>query len=42
MTIVKFSLHTSEEEQTKRLQARLYDPNKHWNFSPGDLAERKY
>lgn len=42
MTIVKFFLHISREEQKKRLQARLEDPSKRWKFSPGDLAERKY
>ena len=41
-TIVKFFLHISREEQTKRLQARLDDPSKRWKFSPSDLAERKY
>ena len=41
-TIVKFFLHISREEQTKRLRARLDDPSKRWKFSPRDLAERKY
>jgi PPK2 family polyphosphate:nucleotide phosphotransferase len=41
-TIVKFFLHISREEQTKRLQARLDDPSKRWKFTRGDLAERKY
>jgi polyphosphate kinase 2 (PPK2 family) len=41
-SIVKFFLHISREEQTKRLQARLDDPSKRWKFSPSDLAERKY
>jgi polyphosphate kinase 2 (PPK2 family) len=40
--ILKFFLHISEEEQTRRLQARLDDPKKHWKFSAGDLAERKF
>jgi PPK2 family polyphosphate:nucleotide phosphotransferase len=40
--ILKFFLHISREEQTKRLQARLDDPAKHWKFSPADLAERKF
>ncbi|MDW8325179.1 MAG: polyphosphate kinase 2 family protein [Anaerolineales bacterium] len=40
-TIVKFFLHISAEEQKKRLQERLNDPNKHWKFNPGDLEERK-
>ena len=40
-TIVKFFLHISKKEQTRRLQARLDDPTKHWKFSADDLAERK-
>jgi len=40
--ILKFFLHISAEEQTKRLQARLDDPRKHWKFSEADLAERKF
>lgn len=38
--ILKFYLHISKEEQKERLQARLDDPEKHWKFSTGDLAER--
>jgi PPK2 family polyphosphate:nucleotide phosphotransferase len=40
-TILKFYLHISKDEQKKRLEARLADPEKHWKFSVGDLAERK-
>jgi PPK2 family polyphosphate:nucleotide phosphotransferase len=40
-TIVKFFLHISEEEQKKRLRARLADPQKRWKFSLADLEERK-
>lgn len=39
-TIVKFFLHISKDEQKKRLQARLDDPDKHWKFNPNDLKER--
>lgn len=39
--ILKFYLHISKDEQKKRLQARLDNPNKHWKFSTGDLTERK-
>lgn len=39
-TIVKFYLHISKDEQKKRLQERLDDPDKHWKFNPGDLNER--
>ena len=40
--ILKFYLHISKDEQAKRLQARLDDPNKRWKFSKGDLKERQY
>jgi PPK2 family polyphosphate:nucleotide phosphotransferase len=41
MTIIKFFLHISNEEQRKRLQARLDDPHKNWKLSESDVAERK-
>ena len=40
VTLVKFFLHISRDEQRRRLQARLEDPSKHWKFSSNDLAER--
>jgi PPK2 family polyphosphate:nucleotide phosphotransferase len=40
--ILKFFLHICKEEQTRRLQSRIDDPKKHWKFSAGDLAERKF
>jgi PPK2 family polyphosphate:nucleotide phosphotransferase len=40
-TILKFFLHIDLEEQKKRLQARLDEPNKRWKFSKGDLKERE-
>lgn len=39
--ILKFYLHISRDEQKKRLQARLDNPEKHWKFSSGDLVERE-
>jgi PPK2 family polyphosphate:nucleotide phosphotransferase len=42
VTIVKFFLHISKEEQKKRLQERLDDPKKRWKFNPGDLEERAW
>ncbi len=39
--ILKFYLHLSEEEQKRRLKARLDDPTKHWKFSASDVAERR-
>jgi len=40
-TILKFYLHIDKDEQKRRLQARLEDPNKHWKFRKGDLEDRK-
>jgi PPK2 family polyphosphate:nucleotide phosphotransferase len=42
IVVLKFFLHISQEEQTRRLQARLDDPNKHWKLSPADFEERKF
>lgn len=39
-TVLKFFLHLSEEEQKRRLKARLDDPTKHWKFSARDVQER--
>lgn len=39
-TILKFYLHIDEEEQKRRLQARLADPDKRWKFSQDDIRER--
>jgi PPK2 family polyphosphate:nucleotide phosphotransferase len=38
--VVKFYLHISRDEQKKRLQERLDDPEKHWKFESGDLEMR--
>ncbi len=40
VTILKFFLHISKEEQRERLQSRLDDPTKRWKFDPGDLEDR--
>ncbi|HKT61431.1 MAG TPA: polyphosphate kinase 2 family protein [Gemmatimonadales bacterium] len=40
VTILKFFLHISHDEQRERLRARLDDPTKYWKFSVGDLGER--
>ncbi len=40
--ILKFFLHISHGEQTKRLQARIDDPSKHWKLSPSDFEERQF
>jgi PPK2 family polyphosphate:nucleotide phosphotransferase len=41
MTILKFFLLISKDEQKARLQARIDDPSKRWKFNPRDLEERK-
>jgi PPK2 family polyphosphate:nucleotide phosphotransferase len=41
VTILKFFLHISKDEQKKRLEQRLADPNKRWKVSPADFEERK-
>lgn len=42
ITILKFFLHISKDEQKKRLQARLDDRTKRWKISEKDLEDRKY
>ncbi|MEO1836265.1 MAG: PPK2 family polyphosphate kinase [Akkermansiaceae bacterium] len=39
--MVKIFLHISKDEQKKRLQARLENPEKYWKFNPDDLKDRK-
>jgi PPK2 family polyphosphate:nucleotide phosphotransferase len=39
--VVKCMLAISKDEQRRRLQARIDDPEKHWKFSLDDLAVRK-
>ena len=41
-TILKFYLHISRDEQKRRLEARLADPDRNWKFSPNDLKERVF
>jgi PPK2 family polyphosphate:nucleotide phosphotransferase len=40
--ILKFFLHISHEEQTRRLQSRIDDPDKHWKLSEADFKEREF
>ncbi len=42
VAILKFFLHISYTEQTRRLAERLADPDKHWKISESDFAERKF
>lgn len=39
---VKFFLHISRDEQKKRLEKRVRDPQKNWKISRQDVEERKY
>lgn len=40
--VVKFFLNVSKQEQKRRFLDRLEQPEKHWKFSPSDLAERAF
>lgn len=40
--VVKIFLHISSDEQRKRLQSRIDDPDKQWKFDPMDVAKRKH
>lgn len=40
VTILKFFLHISREEQRQQLLERLTDPTKNWKFRAGDLDDR--
>jgi len=40
VTIRKFFLNISREEQAEQFQQRLDDPTKRWKFDPGDLEVR--
>ncbi|MFZ0896448.1 MAG: PPK2 family polyphosphate kinase, partial [Candidatus Nitrosopolaris sp.] len=42
VTILKFFLHISKDEQKKRIKERFMDPTKRWKISEGDLLVRKY
>ena len=40
--ILKFYLHISKDEQTRRLQARIGNPKKHWKLAEADIHERQF
>ncbi len=42
VTILKFFLHISKDEQQKRFTERHEDPRKYWKVSASDASERKY
>lgn len=39
--IYKFYLHISNEEQRRRLQERVNNPDKHWKIDPNDFKDRE-
>jgi len=42
VTILKFFLHISKDEQLRRFQARLTDPTRNWKLSLPDVKEREH
>ncbi len=42
ITILKFFLHLSKDEQKKRFLERINDKDKNWKFSASDIEERAY
>src|SRR5277367_3440609 len=42
VTILKFFLHISKEEQKKRFEARIHDPSRNWKLSLPDFEERQH
>jgi PPK2 family polyphosphate:nucleotide phosphotransferase len=40
--ILKFYLHISRDEQTRRLQSRIDNKKKHWKLTDADIHERKF
>jgi PPK2 family polyphosphate:nucleotide phosphotransferase len=40
-TVLKFFLHISKDEQKRRIEERIANPNKHWKLSEADLKERE-
>jgi PPK2 family polyphosphate:nucleotide phosphotransferase len=42
VTVIKFFLHISREEQEKRFAERVADTTKQWKISEADFSERRY
>ncbi len=42
VSIIKFFLHISKDEQKERFQNRLEDPTRQWKLSSADFSERDY
>jgi len=41
ITIIKFFLHISKEEQRRRIQERVQDPTKQWKISESDIVSHR-
>ena len=41
ITIIKFFLHISKEEQRRRLQERIQDPTKQWKINENDIVSHR-
>jgi len=42
ISVLKFFLHISKQEQARRLLARIDDPDKRWKFNDADVKQRAY
>ena len=42
ITVIKFFLHISKDEQKKQLMERIEDPSKNWKFAKSDFLERQH
>jgi polyphosphate kinase 2 (PPK2 family) len=42
VTVIKFFLHISRDEQKKRFAERVTDTTKQWKISEADFSERRY
>lgn len=40
--IIKFFLHISKKEQSRRIEDRMNDPHKKWKYDPADKQESKH
>lgn len=40
--VIKFFLYISKDEQKRRLESRLQQPDKRWKFSAADIRERQH
>lgn len=40
--VIKFFLHQSQQEQTKRFMKRIDDPDKNWKLTTADIEQREF